>query len=84
MYACARVRSLVTVPLTQGQLDALTDFVFNLGGGRLAGSTLLKLLNAGDYAAAGQGLLKWDMAAGVHQPGLTARRKAELAMWETA
>jgi lysozyme len=83
-WAAEQVARIVHVPLAQGHLDALTDFVFNLGAGRLAGSTLLKLLNAGDYAAAGQGLLKWDMAAGVHQPGLTARRKAELAMWETA
>jgi len=82
--ACAQVHKLVTVPLSQGKLDALTDFVFNLGAGRLAGSTLLKLLNTGNYAAAGQELLKWDMAGGRVQPGLIARRKAELAMWVTA
>ena len=43
---------LVKVPLTQGQFDALVDFCFNLGGGRLACSTLLKVLNGGRYQIA--------------------------------
>src|ERR1035437_1250935 len=34
--AAAAVERRVKVPLTQGQFDALTDFVFNLGAGRLA------------------------------------------------
>src|SRR5581483_3561146 len=41
------VSRLVTVPLAQGQFDALVDFVFNLGSARLAASTLLRDLNAG-------------------------------------
>ena len=36
------VDRLVKVALTQGQFDALVDFCFNLGAGRLAGSTLLR------------------------------------------
>ena len=40
------VARLVKVALTQGQFDALVDFCFNLGAGRLAGSTLLRELNA--------------------------------------
>jgi lysozyme len=72
---------LVRVPLTQGQFDALVDFCFNLGEGRLAGSTLLRELNAGLYAAAGQQLLAWDHAGGKVIPGLKARREAELALW---
>ncbi|MGA3370676.1 MAG: lysozyme [Terracidiphilus sp.] len=35
------VLRLVKVPLSQGQFDALVDFTFNLGSGRLAGSILL-------------------------------------------
>jgi len=38
---------LVRVELTQGQFDALVDFTYNLGSIRLAGSTLLHALNAG-------------------------------------
>ncbi|MGA2569815.1 MAG: lysozyme [Terracidiphilus sp.] len=75
------VSQLVRVPLTQGQFDALVDFCFNLGEGRLAGSTLLRELNAGLYAAAGQQLLAWDHAGGKVIPGLKARREAELALW---
>ena len=69
---------LVKVPLTQGQFDALCDFCYNLGSGRLAESTLLKLLNLKEYSRAGQELLKWDMNQGRHDAGLKARREAEL------
>jgi lysozyme len=54
------IQRLVKVPLTQGQFDALVDFVFNLGAGRLAGSTLLKYLNSGKYDAAAWQLLAWS------------------------
>lgn len=78
------VTRLVKVPLTQGQFDALVDFTFNLGSGRLAGSTLLKLLNNGEYTAAGLQLLRWDIAAGQENSGLKARREAEYALWQEA
>ncbi len=83
-YAAHQVQRLVRVALTQGQLDALTDFVYNLGQARLADSTLLKILNQGNYRDAGQQLLRWDMAGGEHVAGLTLRRQAELALWEAA
>jgi len=77
------VTRLVTVPLTQGQFDALVDFCFNLGAGRLAGSTLLKDLNAGNYDAASAQLPLWDHAAGKVNAGLKARRLAELQLWQS-
>jgi len=77
----AAVARLVKVPLTQGQFDALVDFTFNLGSGRLASSTLLKILNLGNYADAGAQLLRWDIAAGEENAGLKARRQAEFALW---
>ncbi len=80
--AAAAVERLVQVPLTQGQFDALVDFVFNLGAGRLAQSTLLELLNVGDYAGAGSQLLPWDHVGGRVVDGLAARRRAEYEMWE--
>jgi len=73
--------ALVEVPLTQGQIDALSSFVFNLGGPALRGSTLLKLLNAGDYDAARKQFLRWDKAGGAPLAGLTKRRAAEAAMF---
>jgi lysozyme len=75
---------LVKVALTQGQFDALVDFCFNLGAGRLAKSTLLRVLNAGSYDAAAEQLLLWDLAGGEVNLGLKARREAELRLWKSA
>jgi lysozyme len=75
------VARLVKVPLAQGQFDALVDFCFNLGAGRLASSTLLKVLNGGRYEAAAEQLLRWDLTGGEVNGGLKARREAEIALW---
>jgi lysozyme len=78
------VSRLTKVPLTQGQFDALIDFVFNLGSGRLASSTLLLDLNAGKYDAAAAELLRWDHS-GDHEVGaLKLRRQAEYRLWNSA
>jgi lysozyme len=77
------VNRLVKVALTQGQFDALADFCFNLGAGRLAGSTLLRCLNTGRYDAAAEQLLRWDLAKGEVNLGLKARREAELRLWKS-
>ena len=76
------VSRLVRVPLTQGQFDALVSFAFNLGEGALAQSTLLRLLNAGDYAGAAAQFDRWNKAGGCVLPGLVRRRAAERAMFE--
>jgi lysozyme len=52
------VRSLVKVPLTQNQFDALVSFQYNTGG--LEGSTLLKKLNGRDYQGAADQFMLWD------------------------
>lgn len=75
------VERLVKVPLTQGQFDALVDFCFNLGPGRLAGSTLLESLNGGQYEAAAEQLLRWDHAGDRECAALKARREAEKELW---
>lgn len=74
----------VDVPLTQGQFDALADFVFNLGEGNFRGSTLLKKLNAGDYSGAAAEFGKWVKASGRTLPGLVTRRAAERVLFERA
>lgn len=71
----------VTVPLTQNQFDALVDFVYNLGEGRLAGSTLLRELNRQNYGLAAQQILKWDRCGTAISTGLHRRREAEFALW---
>lgn len=71
----------VEVPLTQNQFDALVDFVYNLGEGRLAGSTLLRELNQRNYGRAAEQILKWDHCGSAVSAGLHSRREAEFALW---
>jgi len=71
----------VKVRLSQGQFDALVDFVFNLGSGKLSTSTLLKILNAARYEEALEQLLRWDHADGKECAALKTRREAEAALW---
>ncbi len=75
------VLRMAKVLLTQGQFDALVDFVFNLGAGRLAESTLLRELNARSYDAAAEQLLRWDHTGAAENAGLKARRQAEFELW---
>ena len=75
------VKRLVRVPLTQGQFDALVDFVFNLGMARLASSTLLRYLNAGRYDDAAWQLLVWDHAGSRELAALKLRRESEFRLW---
>lgn len=75
------VRSYVSVPLTQGQFDALVSFAFNVGNGALLHSTLLKKLNEGDYEGAKNEFPKWCHAAGRTLPGLVTRRRQEAEMF---
>ncbi len=77
-----QVLRLVKVPLTQGQLDALVSFTYNLGAANLGNSTLLRLLNAGDYKGAAAQFDRWTNAGGKELPGLVKRRAAERALFE--
>lgn len=76
------VARAVRVPLRQGQFDALASFVFNLGGPALEGSTLLRKLNAGDYAGAAAEFPRWCHAGQGVLPGLVTRRAAERALFD--
>ena len=80
-YSEAAVTRLVKVALTQGQFDALVDFTFNLGEGKLAGSTLLADLNKGYMNDAAEQLLRWDHAGSKELAGLKLRRQAEYKLW---
>lgn len=83
MQAEQTVLKLVKVPLTSNQLGALASFVFNLGEGNFAKSTLLKKLNASDFIGAANEFDKWVFAAGIKLKGLIARRAAERKLFET-
>ncbi len=71
----------VQVPLTQNQFDALASFVFNVGP-QFDGSTLLKLLNEGDYLGATKQFEFWHYARHKPSPGLPSRRREERALFE--
>jgi lysozyme len=83
------VASLVKVPLTQGQFDALVSFAYNVGSDidadtiaeGLGDSTLLCKLNAGDYEGAAQEFNKWNKNDGKVMRGLVRRRAAEEALF---
>ncbi|WP_047238153.1 lysozyme [Chromobacterium subtsugae] len=79
----AGVAKLVSVPLSQSQFDAMVSFSYNLGLGNLQGSRLLRLLNAGDYAGAAGQFPRWNRAGGQVLPGLTRRRLAEQALFQS-
>ena len=77
------VNKLVTVPINQNQFDALVSFTYNVGGVHLADSTLLKMLNKGDYAGASEQFGRWAKAGGKTLPGLVARRESEKELFNT-
>ena len=71
------VNKNVTATLNQAQFDSLVSFSYNVGAGAFGGSTLLKKLNAGDYAAVPTELRRWVNGGGQVLPGLVRRREAE-------
>jgi lysozyme len=73
------VQQLVRVKLSQGELDALVDFEYNLGRPALSHSTLLAKLNAGDHAGAALEFPRWSKAGGQVLIGLLNRRRREQA-----
>lgn len=67
--------------LTNTKLEAIADFVYNLGAGRLKASTLRKRLNAGDCDGAMVELRKWTRGGGKVLRGLVLRREAEVLLF---
>lgn len=67
----------VRAAMTQAMYDALCSFVFNVGCGAFAKSTLLRKLNAGDFGGAAAEFGRWINAGGKPLPGLVRRRKHE-------
>lgn len=57
-----QMQSLIKVPLFQHEWDAYLSFTYNVGIGNFRSSTLLKKLNAGDYAGACAQLKRWVYA----------------------
>lgn len=77
------IERLVKVPLLQSQYDALVSFVYNVGSGAFGDSTLLRMLNLGDYQGAADQLLRWNIGGGRVLLGLLRRREDERALFLT-
>ena len=75
------VNDCVKVALNQNQFDALASFTFNVGIAAFRGSTLLRLLNQGQYNQVPTQLLRWTRAGGQVVPGLLNRRQNEIKLW---
>lgn len=77
------VEDAVEVQLNDRQFSALVCFCFNVGPGTdgFGGSTLLKLLNEGDYQGAANQFPVWNKVNGEPWLGLTRRRLAERALF---
>lgn len=78
----AAVNRYVSVPINQNQFDALVDFAYNAGAQNLRASTLLRLLNQGEYDKAANEFGKWVYGGGKKLGGLIKRRELERELFE--
>lgn len=76
------IAKCITVPLYDHEWSAYVAFSYNVGPSAFCRSTLVKKLNAGDYAGACAELSRWTMAGGRELPGLVKRRADERRMCE--
>lgn len=76
------VKKNVKTELTQGQFDALVSFAYNVGGGALASSTLLRRVNSRDFVGAAPEFHRWNKGGGRVLPGLTRRRASESLLFQ--
>jgi lysozyme len=65
------------VPMHQHEWDSIVSWAYNVGTGAACKSTLVRKLQAGDYAGACAELLRWNRFKGQPLPGLTIRRQSE-------
>jgi lysozyme len=67
----------VRVPLRQSQFDALVSLTLNIGNDGFRRSTLLRLLNLGDYEGAANEFPHWERSGSAYPKGLPPRRREE-------
>tara|TARA_Y100001951_G_scaffold104913_1_gene118566 strand:+ start:821 stop:1264 length:444 start_codon:yes stop_codon:yes gene_type:complete len=76
------VLEAVNHQLDQCMFDALVSWTYNLGPSNLNASTMLKVLNAGDYDGVPEQIKRWNKAGGKVLTGLVRRREAEALLFE--
>jgi lysozyme len=79
-YLPGALRNCPALDTDERKCNAIVDFCYNLGIGRLQTSTLKRKINAGDWEGAKEQLMLWTKGGGKVLPGLLKRRKAECAL----
>jgi GH24 family phage-related lysozyme (muramidase) len=75
------VQVAVRVKLNDAKFAALCDFVFNVGPQQFKTSTLLRIVNAGQFDQVPLQLRRWVRAGGREVQGLKNRREREIALF---
>ena len=76
-----QMNSLIKVPINKNQQLALLSLRYNIGGDAFKGSTLLRLLNQGNYTGAALRFAEWRLSEGRISNGLVARRERERVLF---
>lgn len=76
-YAPGVMRLCPGLAANEPAFNAIVDFVYNLGIGRLQTSTLRRKINAQNWEGAKEQLMLWTRGGGRVLPGLVKRRQAE-------
>lgn len=79
-YLPGTLRQCPSLIADERKCNAIVDFCYNLGIGRLQTSTLKRKINAGDWEGAREQLMLWTRGGGKVLPGLVRRREAEKAL----
>ena len=79
-YLPGVLRNCPGLAVDERKLNAIVDFAYNLGVGRLQTSTLKRKINAQDWEGAQEQLMLWVRGGGKVLPGLVRRRAAESAL----
>ena len=79
-YLPGVLRNCPILATDEKKCNAIVDFVYNLGIGRLQTSTLKRKINSQEWEAAKEQLMLWTKGGGKVLPGLLKRRQAECSL----
>lgn len=79
-YLIGVLRNCPVLATNEAACNAIVDFTYNLGVGRLQTSTLKRKINAQDWEGAKEQLMLWTRGGGKVLPGLVKRRLAEKSL----
>lgn len=75
------IDELINVEINDNQFCAMVSFAFNVGLGAFERSTMLRLLNKGEFDSVPSQIMRWTKAGGRELKGLKRRREAESELW---